>query len=210
MLVSGMGYRVSFHGPSGAVQGQDEFEAEDDASAALLAEVLFDSCADICSAFRLWHGEAPVELRRGGAARPAESQIQVTSRTQESLIRSEEAIRNSQWTIARSQRLLERLRLLENDARLGRPSRLRRGPNGTGWQVLADGAKPASVISIPPEVLAIARSMIAQHGADAAMIAEKAAANVRMLDMQRMVRHWEGVAAAIRAIAAASPAPDRE
>ena len=200
-----MDYRVSLHGRSGAVQGQAALTAEDDVDAALLAEIIFDSCSDVSSAFQLWHGDRPVQLHRDGAPRPLENAIEVNSRTQESLIRTEELIRNSQWMIGRSRRLLERLRLLQEDVRKGRASRLRRGSDGAGWQVLVGGPKEASVADIRPEVLAIARSMIEQHGADAARIAEKAAANVRTLEMQRMVQHWENVAAAIRAIAATSP-----
>lgn len=208
MVAFGMGYRVSFHGRSGAFQGQGEFDAADDASAALMAEILLDSCSDISASFQLWQGDAPVELPRDGAPRPAESAIQVSARTQEALIRTEEAIRNSQWMLARSGRLLERLRLLEDDLRHGRASRLRKGPDGQGWR-LVDG-NAASMPNIHPEVMAMARSMIALHGADAARIAERAATNVRTLNMQRMTQHWENVAAAIRAMTAPSPGPKRE
>ena len=166
-------YRLYFRSETGKIQGRDDFEAEDGRAAALLAQLLGDACSDVCATVELWQAETRVELPAGRAPRPPESAIEVAARTQAALIRREEAIRDSQWAIARSERLLQRLRAVRSSA----------------------------AAKMDDSILAIARSLICQHGDGALAVAEKAAANVRTLNMSSMVRHWENVAAAVRMLA---------
>jgi hypothetical protein len=105
-------YRLYLRGPSGEIVGRDDFEAEHDAVAIAMAELLWEACADLCDHFELWKRERLVGRSVGKALRPVESADEIGARMQESLIQREEAIRNSEWAVARSKRLLERLRHL--------------------------------------------------------------------------------------------------
>lgn len=98
-------YRCFFRGRSGAIEGRDDFEANDDDEAAALAELLGDACSDICETFELWQGARRLEIASGKAILLNE----ITARMQESLVLREETIRDGRWMISRSHRLLERL-----------------------------------------------------------------------------------------------------
>lgn len=98
-------YRCFFRGRSGAIEGRDDFEANDDKEAAVLAELLGDACSDICDTFELWQGERLLDIPSGQPMLVSE----ITARMQASLVLREEAIRDSRWMIARSHRLLEKL-----------------------------------------------------------------------------------------------------
>jgi hypothetical protein len=100
-------YRIYFRSRAGSIQGRDEFHAEHDRQALLIAELLCEACGDICDNFELWQGARLVEMPQ-----PSVSAAQITASMQESLIQREETIRDSQWMIARSKRLLERLQYL--------------------------------------------------------------------------------------------------
>lgn len=105
-------YRCFFRGRSGAIQGRDDFEANDDVQAMVLAELLGDACSDICDTFELWQGARRVSIPHGKTPSPSE----ITASAQESLILREELIRDSHWMIARSKRLLEQLEKLNKIA----------------------------------------------------------------------------------------------
>lgn len=102
-------YRIYFHGRSGSIQGRDDVDAEDDRSAVIMAELLWEACSDVCETFEVWQGIRRVDEPCTARSRPSLGARQVTARMQEALIRREEAIRDSRWAIARSQRLLERM-----------------------------------------------------------------------------------------------------
>lgn len=98
-------YRCLFRGRSGAIEGRDDFEANDDDEASVLAVLLGDACSDICDTFELWQDARRLEIASGKAILLNE----ITARMQESLILREETIRDGRWMISRSHRLLERL-----------------------------------------------------------------------------------------------------
>ena len=54
-----------------------------------------------------------------------------------------------------------------------------------------------------------ARALITAHGAEALAVAERAAANVGRLGMIEKMRWWERVAAAVKRLQAAPPAPNQ-
>ena len=105
-------YRVDFYGISGSFQGRHEFEAGDDLTAMMVAEHLCDACSDICESFELWDGVRRVDTSFSRMPHPAVPLEQISLAAQNSIIKSEDAIRRSHWAIARSERLAERINLL--------------------------------------------------------------------------------------------------
>ena len=110
-------YRVYLYSESGSFQGRDEFEAEDDRAAMVVAEHLCDACSDLCASFELWDGGRRVDISFSKLPRPSVSVEQITLASQASLVRREEAMRNSRWAVARSQRLIEKMESLLADRR---------------------------------------------------------------------------------------------
>lgn len=105
-------YRVYLYGATGSFAGRHEFEAGDDLTAMTVAEHLCDACSDICETFQLWDGARSVDISFSKTPHPAVPLEQISLRFQNSMIESEEAIRRSDWAIARSKRLVERINLL--------------------------------------------------------------------------------------------------
>jgi hypothetical protein len=90
--------------------GRDEFVAEDDLSALVIAAELADACSDVCVSFELWDG-----TRRVGdeaLRQPKPSGADLNRRTQETVIEREIMMRDSEWLVAKSKRLLDRIRQL--------------------------------------------------------------------------------------------------
>jgi hypothetical protein len=90
--------------PRGRVVGRDEFDADADKAALLIARNLRDACSDVCETFELWQGTRRVAWPPNSAAISPE---QINARTQEIVAEREIAIRDSAWQIARSKRLLD-------------------------------------------------------------------------------------------------------
>lgn len=98
-------YRVYFRAPEGAIRGRDDFEAEDDQTAAVVAKLLCDACSDHCAAYDLWQG---VRRVGGGSARMLDANSeQISLRVREIVLERVQALRDSNWAIASSKRLLE-------------------------------------------------------------------------------------------------------
>jgi hypothetical protein len=111
-------YRTYLFAGSGSFEGRDEFEADDDRSAMMMAELLCDACSDVCKSFELSQGVRRVDASfRKAAPFPSVGAEQITAMMQTSLMRSEEAMRDSQWAVARSKRLVERIDRLLADRR---------------------------------------------------------------------------------------------
>jgi hypothetical protein len=108
-------YRACFRTWSGAIHGEDRFAAEDDASARAIAEQLCEACSDVVDWFELWRDGSLIHKSFAPAAPPPGEAHRVTLRMQHSLIEREEMIRDSSMRIARSRRLLERIRQLTDD-----------------------------------------------------------------------------------------------
>ena len=109
-------YRVYLYGVSGSFQGRDEFEAKDDREAMTIADLLYEACSDLCEGFEVWDGARRVDSSFSKLPCPSVSVEQITFAMQTSLMRREEAMRNSQWAVARSERLIARM-----DRLLARP-----------------------------------------------------------------------------------------
>lgn len=105
-------YRIYFYSGSGSFQGRDEFEADDDRAGMVIAEHLSDACSDLCASFELWDGARRVDTSFSKLARPSVSVEQIAFAAQASLVRREEAMRDSHWAVARSKRLIERMERL--------------------------------------------------------------------------------------------------
>jgi hypothetical protein len=114
-------YRVYFRGPA-LIHGRHDFEAEDDLAATVMAEVLYEACSDRCEHFELWRGAImiyPIALV-GPPRNAAISESSVVALRWEAVRRNEELIRDSHWTIAKSKRLLTRIRELQREGILPR------------------------------------------------------------------------------------------
>lgn len=102
-------YRVYLYSGSTVMQGRNEFQAEHDVAAMTVAEHLRDACSDLCDTFELWDGARRVDVSFSKLPQPSVTVEQISFRTQTVLIQCEEAIRNSHWAVARSQRLIDRM-----------------------------------------------------------------------------------------------------
>lgn len=130
-------YRMYFYGASGSFQGRHEFEAQDDLAAMTVAEHLCDACSDRCETFQLWDGVRCVDVSFSRMPHPAVPLDQISLSFQKSMIESEETIRHSDWAIARSKRLVERINLLI----------VRRGFKETGAEDISGDRKDGNIPS---------------------------------------------------------------
>jgi hypothetical protein len=104
-------YRIYFRG-GGVMVGRDDFEADADEAALLIARNLRDACSDVCDRFELWQGTRHVDWRLNS---PAISPEQINECTQEIVAEREIAIRDSAWQMGRSKHLLDATRHLLNE-----------------------------------------------------------------------------------------------
>ena len=100
-------YRVYFRNPFGIV-GRQDLRAGDEHAAVALADILCEACSDRCESFDVWRGIHCVVERRAPRF-PRQSVDAITAEGRSVLIACEEAIQESQWSIAGSERLLMRL-----------------------------------------------------------------------------------------------------
>lgn len=98
-------YRVYFRDATHIV-GRHDFAADDDQAAVTIGEVLCDACSDSCDAFEVWNGNHCIVGRTSRSPRAADV---IMGRSQETIVKCEEAIQRSEWIVARSKKLLERL-----------------------------------------------------------------------------------------------------
>jgi uncharacterized protein CbrC (UPF0167 family) len=108
-----IGYRLYLRDAHGIV-GRDDFHASDDDTAAAIAEGVSEACADKSDGYELWQDRRWVVGRRTAASRPPANAAEIIAKAQASVIAGEEALQKSRWAVARSQRLLERLKALRN------------------------------------------------------------------------------------------------
>jgi hypothetical protein len=101
-------YRVYFSN-SDKIHGREDFEAEHDAVAIRIARLLWDACADVCQSVELWQGHRRIPLPRASDRQP--SLAELNEAHQRVVVETEEHIRQSEWLIANSRRLLESLDL---------------------------------------------------------------------------------------------------
>ncbi len=98
-------YRIYFFSER-AICGRHDFVADNDQGAIQIARVLFDACADNCQSFELWQGTRCIAAPRQSAPSTFD---ELSAANQRRVVDTEERIVHSQWNIARSRRLLERL-----------------------------------------------------------------------------------------------------
>ena len=98
-------YRMYFRdGPK--IVGRHDFTADNDQAAVTTADVLCDACSDRCDAFEVWNGDRRVI---GLTPRSDRSADLIMGRSQKSIVECEEAMQQSEWIIAKSKKLMERL-----------------------------------------------------------------------------------------------------
>jgi hypothetical protein len=90
---SGMSYRIFFRAQA-AIVGRDDFEAESDQTASIIAEALCDACSDSCDSFELWQGTRAVSARHASLVQVDGGRL--TAQMQEVVVRHEELLRDSQ------------------------------------------------------------------------------------------------------------------
>lgn len=96
------------------IRAREDFEADNDIDGIRIAKVLCDACSDSCDSFELWQEERKV----GGAQRfQPVSFAELSHAHQQIVVEMEETILTSNWAIARSRRLIERV---ERQKRAGR------------------------------------------------------------------------------------------
>ena len=113
-------YRVFFRRGDGIV-GRLDFDAADDKTAAVMAKVLCGACSDLCGSFDLWQGARCVTPTTAPSDFSLREQA-IMERSQDAIVACEEAIQRSEWAIASSKRLLERLAQLRDTATRRRES----------------------------------------------------------------------------------------
>lgn len=120
-------YRLYLLDGGHAIQARDEFGAEDDAAAVVIAQCLFDACSDIYQGYELWCGSnrltSPLDGSRQAA--PFRTLAEITQSTQEVVAERERILLDSAWAITRSQKLVSANRELQHEL-------ARKGRNGGG------------------------------------------------------------------------------
>src|SRR5215469_7469264 len=101
-------YHLYLLGDDSIMCGSFEFEAESDESAYELALVAFDACSDRAVRFELWHGSRLIN-----PTLPATAVDRAVANQQAHVVALEETVRDSQWAVAKSERLLVRLKGLK-------------------------------------------------------------------------------------------------
>jgi hypothetical protein len=101
-------YRIYFRNQHAFIIGRDDFPANDDAHAIVIARTLADACSDLCSTFELWQSARRVEAS-------ASSQIirnadEIAARVQTVVLERALVLRESRCVVAESARLLEHIR----------------------------------------------------------------------------------------------------
>jgi hypothetical protein len=98
-----MSYRIFFRA-QGAIVGRDDFEAESDQTATIIAEALCHACSDRCDSFELWQGTRAVNARHASLVQVDGGRL--TAGMQDAVVKHQQLLRDSLWPIAKSRRLL--------------------------------------------------------------------------------------------------------
>ena len=101
-------YRIYFRNQHEFVIGRDDFPADDDEHAIVIARMLADACSDLCSTFELWHSARRVDASASGQI--ISNADAIAARVQSLVLERALVLRDSKWVIAESTRLLEQIR----------------------------------------------------------------------------------------------------
>ena len=104
-----MWYRLYFLDGNDHIAARDEFKADNDHTAIAVAEVLHDACSDRSPGFELWEGARRLARNSCEGLVQPRQEVELTLAMQEMVLEREEIMRQSQWCIAVSRRLLERI-----------------------------------------------------------------------------------------------------
>lgn len=110
-------YHLYLIGDDGVMRGSFEFSVESDEAAYEIAWVAFDVCSDRVARFELWHGSrriVPISLA------PKTMLEQAMANHQSHVVALVERIRDSEQAVAKSERLLARLKDLKTLIASGR------------------------------------------------------------------------------------------
>ena len=95
-------YRVYFRSRDGFIRGREDFDADHDVTALVMAETVFETCSDTVEYFDLWCGDRIVLEPRPSPL----TLVAVVDKRQRNIIELEENIRDGAWAISSSKRLL--------------------------------------------------------------------------------------------------------
>jgi hypothetical protein len=122
-------YRVYFLNSHGKIEQAQVIEADNDAAAVSMAELLLDSIREICSGFDVWQGDRHVVRETQPPSVPSKRLAEITEKMQDSLLEYAQALRDSHVLLSRSRRLLQRIeelrRLIEARTRCSGPKSMR-------------------------------------------------------------------------------------
>jgi hypothetical protein len=119
-----MNYRLFFLDRNGAVEARDEFEADSDGAALLIAAQLFDACSEPYADYELWAGAR--RLASPGPDGPPAASLdddEMARSVEMVVVERERVLLDSRWAVARSQRLLEHTNKLLADLQARRAGR---------------------------------------------------------------------------------------
>jgi hypothetical protein len=105
-------YRVYFRNQHKFIIGRDDFLAFDDDDAMVIAKTLADACSDLCTDFELWQGAQRVDT-----SQTIPNANEIAARIQDIVLERELVLRNTEWVVADSRRLLEMTERLLNKPR---------------------------------------------------------------------------------------------
>jgi hypothetical protein len=120
-------YRLYLRDAEKQIVGRDDFDAEHDARAMLIARMLRDACSDKCAGFELWQNTRRVDLPCPNWSKFSADEIH--AKVEAIVLDRALAIRASRWSIADSARLPEQTRRLVKGRRSGGLARTKAAQN---------------------------------------------------------------------------------
>jgi len=109
-------YRVYLRQADGVIIGRHDFAADDDDEGLKVAAILFDACSDLSTDYELWHGTRRVD-GIAPSSRPRISLGSLVEKHERSAAQCAEVLRRSEWAVAKSLRLSQRLTLARGTLR---------------------------------------------------------------------------------------------
>lgn len=101
-------YRLYLRDGTGSICGREDFDAADPETALGIAAIVFDACSDSAFTFDVWRGTEAIYGNRP----TNDALLGVMEKRQANIAELEERIRDSNWQIASSKQLLQRLESL--------------------------------------------------------------------------------------------------
>ena len=99
-------YRIYFTDGGANIMARDEFRCDNDTIALDVAARLSEACSDVHSGYELWRGRFRVSPPHP-EFRTWRTEDEINAQVEEIVAAREQALLDSSWTIANSQKLLE-------------------------------------------------------------------------------------------------------